>query len=209
MLLREVDEAVNGSALAMHVKTGLHPITAALCFDIAFLNVKMDICDIDATLELHMTAQPSAPVSLLVLDGDGISPEITEATLNVLDAVQRRLGLRFQVSRAEVGLRPLAAQGTTFPAGLLEQARAADGVILGPVSHNDYPPASEGGINPSGHLRKHLDLFANIRPAKSHPDFLPAAAFQWTWSSFGKTPKAFMPTAPCLPGPESSCPPRM
>ena len=28
-----------------------------------------------------------------------------------------------------------------------------------------------GGINPSGHLRKHLDLFANIRPAKSHPDF--------------------------------------
>lgn len=118
-----------------------------------------------------MTAQPSTPISLLVLDGDGISPEITTATLKVLDAVQHRLGLRFQVNRAEVGLRPLAAQGTTFPAGLLEQARAADGVILGPVSHNDYPPAPEGGINPSGHLRKHLDLFANIRPAKSHPDF--------------------------------------
>ena len=114
---------------------------------------------------------PSDPVTLLVLDGDGISPEITAATLDVLDAVQDRTGLRFRLDRAQVGLRPLAAQGTTFPTGLLDRARAADGVILGPVSHNDYPPEAQGGINPSGHLRKHLDLFANIRPARSHPDF--------------------------------------
>ena len=114
---------------------------------------------------------PSDPVTLLVLDGDGISPEITAATVEVLDAVQDRTGLRFRLDRAQVGLRPLAAQGTTFPAGLLDRARAADGVILGPVSHNDYPPEAQGGINPSGHLRKHLDLFANIRPARSHPDF--------------------------------------
>ena len=40
-------------------------------------------------------------------------------------------------------------------------------MILGPVSHNDYPPADKGGINPSGALRKRLDLFANIRPAKT------------------------------------------
>lgn len=118
-----------------------------------------------------MTADLSAPVSLLVLDGDGISSEIVRSTLDVLDAVQRRLGLRFDLTRAEVGLAPLARLGTTFPEGLLEQARAADGVILGPVSHNDYPPVAEGGVNPSGFLRKHLDLFANIRPAKSHPDF--------------------------------------
>ena len=114
---------------------------------------------------------PSDPVTLLVLDGDGISPEITAATVDVLDAVQDRTGLRFRLDRAQVGLRPLAAQGTTFPAGLLDRARAADGVILGPVSHNDYPPEAQGGVNPSGHLRKHLDLFANIRPARSHPDF--------------------------------------
>ena len=82
---------------------------------------------------------PSDPVTLLVLDGDGISPEITAATVDVLDAVQDRTGLRFRLDRAQVGLRPLAAQGTTFPAGLLDRARAADGVILGPVSHNDYP----------------------------------------------------------------------
>ena len=44
-------------------------------------------------------------------------------------------------------------------------------MILGPVSHNDYPPADKGGINPSGALRKRLDLFANIRPAKTRAEF--------------------------------------
>src|SRR5262249_50314292 len=44
---------------------------------------------------------------------------------------------------------------------------------LGPVSHNDYPPAAEGGLNPSGELRRRLDLFANIRPARTRGGFPP------------------------------------
>jgi isocitrate/isopropylmalate dehydrogenase len=44
-------------------------------------------------------------------------------------------------------------------------------VILGPVSHNDYPPVAEGGLNPSGELRKRLDLYANIRPARTRGGF--------------------------------------
>ena len=56
---------------------------------------------------------------------------------------------------------------------MLEKAKAADGVLLGPVSHNDYPPVAEGGLNPSGELRKRLDLYANIRPARSHAGFPP------------------------------------
>jgi len=43
--------------------------------------------------------------------------------------------------------------------------------VLGPVSHNDYPPVAEGGLNPSGELRKHLDLYANICPARTPPGF--------------------------------------
>ena len=46
-------------------------------------------------------------------------------------------------------------------------------MILGPVSHNDYPPVAQGGLNPSGELRKRLDLFANIRPARSRGGFPP------------------------------------
>src|SRR5207302_6709398 len=44
---------------------------------------------------------------------------------------------------------------------------------LGPVSHNDYPPVADGGLNPSGELRKRLDLFANIRPARTRGGFPP------------------------------------
>jgi 3-isopropylmalate dehydrogenase len=46
-------------------------------------------------------------------------------------------------------------------------------VLLGPVSHNEYPPVAEGGLNPSGELRKRLDLYANIRPARSREGFPP------------------------------------
>ena len=46
-------------------------------------------------------------------------------------------------------------------------------MILGPVSHNDYPPVAQGGLNPSGELRKRLDLYANIRPARSRGGFPP------------------------------------
>jgi 3-isopropylmalate dehydrogenase len=67
----------------------------------------------------------------------------------------------------------LRATGTTFPAGTLEKARAAAGVILGPLSTIDYPPVAEGGRNPSAELRKNLDLYANIRPARSRAGFPP------------------------------------
>lgn len=76
-----------------------------------------------------------------------------------------RLGLTFR--KATIGLEALAATGTTFPETVFELAKEADGIILGPVSHIEYPPTLEGGLNPSGELRKRLDLFANIRPARS------------------------------------------
>ena len=40
-------------------------------------------------------------------------------------------------------------------------------MVIGPVSHLEYPPRAQGGANPSGDLRIALDLFANIRPARS------------------------------------------
>ena len=72
-----------------------------------------------------------------------------------------------------MGFAALRAHGSTLPDAAAEAASAADGVILGPVSHNDYPPVAQGGLNPSGELRKRLDLFANIRPARSRGGFPP------------------------------------
>jgi 3-isopropylmalate dehydrogenase len=75
------------------------------------------------------------------------------------------LGLTFETH--EIGHASLKKEGTTFPARVLEACRAADGIIMGPVSHLDYPPRAQGGANPSGDTRIALDLYANIRPARS------------------------------------------
>lgn len=114
-------------------------------------------------------------MKILVLPGDGIGPEITAATLAVLDAAGRRYGMGLAVEHEEVGFAALAAHGTTCPSSVIEKARAADGIILGPVSHNEYPPVAEGGVNPSGKLRIALNLYANLRPARTIPG-VPAVA---------------------------------
>jgi isocitrate/isopropylmalate dehydrogenase len=110
---------------------------------------------------------------ILVLEGDGIGPEITAATLEVLRAADKKFGLNFEFSKADIGWVAHKASGTTFPDAVETAAKASDGVLLGPVSHNDYPPRAEGGLNPSGELRKRLDLYANIRPARSREGFPP------------------------------------
>ena len=78
--------------------------------------------------------------SLVVMEGDGIGPEISAVTVAVLGAADRRFDLGLRFTTASIGLVALREQGTTFPPAAFEAAQAADGVILGPVSHNDYPP---------------------------------------------------------------------
>jgi len=106
-------------------------------------------------------------VKLLVLPGDGIGPEITAATRAVLQAADRRFRLNLSWEERQIGLAALARHGTTLPEGVLERAREVDGVILGPISHLEYPPADQGGVNVSAAFRVKLDLYANVRPARS------------------------------------------
>jgi len=120
-----------------------------------------------------MTKTADGGLRLLVLEGDGIGPEIMAATLAVLRAADAKFGLGLAFEPAAVGWAAHRATGTTFPSSVLDKARAAQGVLLGPVSHNEYPPVSEGGLNPSGEMRKRLDLYANIRPARSREGFPP------------------------------------
>jgi 3-isopropylmalate dehydrogenase len=101
------------------------------------------------------------------MPGDGIGPEITNATLAVLRRAADLLGLDLSFEEQEIGQARLARDGSTCPPSVIEAARAADGILLGPVSHHDYPPRAEGGINVSGELRITLDLYANIRPSRS------------------------------------------
>lgn len=111
-------------------------------------------------------------MELLVLEGDGIGAEIMAATVAVVEAAGARFGFPVRFRRELIGFAAQAVSGTTFPAGVLEAAREVDGVILGPVSHNEY---GAGMPNPSGMLRKHLDLYANIRPARTRAGLPPPA----------------------------------
>ena len=106
---------------------------------------------------------------IVVLPGDGIGPEITAATIAVLEVVDKRLALGLRFETREVGFASLKSAGTTFPDTVFEACRAADGILLGPVSHLEYPPREQGGLNPSGELRKRLDLYANLRPVETLP----------------------------------------
>lgn len=106
---------------------------------------------------------------ILVLPGDGIGPEITAATLSVLEALNGQMSLGLVMESADIGLKALAEQGTTLPDAVMTRIPEVDGVILGPVSHYDYPARDKGGINPSSELRVKFDLYANIRPSRSRP----------------------------------------
>lgn len=109
-------------------------------------------------------------IKILLLPGDGIGPEITLATRRVLEAVTAKLDLGLEYDQLDIGLKALAEQGTTLPDQVLHRVPQAAGVILGPVSHYDYPSREKGGFNPSGELRTKFELYANIRPCRSRPD---------------------------------------
>ena len=106
---------------------------------------------------------------ILLLPGDGIGPEITEATRTVLAAAGERTGLPLSFETRDIGFAALATDGTTLPDGVLERIRAVDGTVLGPIGHLDYPPRDQGGVNVSAAVRVKLDLYANVRPAKTRP----------------------------------------
>jgi isocitrate/isopropylmalate dehydrogenase len=106
-------------------------------------------------------------MNILVLPGDDIGPEITAAAAAVVERANAVFTLGLTLEQRDVGIASYRRSGTTLPETVLEEALAADAVILGPCGMTDYPPREEGGINVPGTVRKRLDLFANIRPARS------------------------------------------
>lgn len=103
-----------------------------------------------------------------VLNGDDIGHEIVPQTVRVMREAAARAGLRIEWEDIPIGRAALDQLGTTMPADTLTRLEALDGWILGPIGHMAYPKIPEA-INPHPILRKHFDLFANIRPVKSYP----------------------------------------
>ena len=106
---------------------------------------------------------------ILVLPCDGIGPEIIDATMSVMNEANSKFDLGLQFDYDEVGFVSLEKYGTTLREEVLGKAKTYDGIILGTQSHADYPPPEEGGRNVSAGFRIGLDLYANVRPARTRP----------------------------------------
>ncbi|MFG1818166.1 isocitrate/isopropylmalate dehydrogenase family protein [Kribbella sp. NPDC049174] len=103
-----------------------------------------------------------------VLAGDGIGPEIVPAAVQVLDAaVAAAGGAPIEWVPLPVGADAIETHGSALPPITLETLEQLDGWLLGPHDSASYPDEHRVQLNPSGFLRKHFDLFANIRPAKA------------------------------------------
>ena len=113
---------------------------------------------------------------IAILPGDGIGPEIMAQAVKVL----RRLGLPVEMQEAAVGGAGYAAAGDPLPPKTLALAREADAVLFGAVGDPRYD-SLERAKRPEQAilgLRKGLGLFANLRPARVHPELAAASALK-------------------------------
>ena len=100
--------------------------------------------------------------TITVIRGDGIGPEIMDAALHVLDALDAGLQYEF----ADAGLVALEKHGELLPAATLESIRRNKVALKSPLT----TPVGGGFSSINVELRKRFDLYANVRPAKSHPN---------------------------------------
>lgn len=96
---------------------------------------------------------------IAVIPGDGIGPEVMEATILLLDI----LDIEFNFTEVRAGCECYNRIGTTIPEETIQTARKADATLFGAVTS---VPNQKSGILT---LRKALDLYANVRPVKSYP----------------------------------------
>lgn len=108
-----------------------------------------------------------------LIAGDGIGPEITDAARVLTEMVFQRWKPNSLVWKsAPVGWEAIKKQQPPLPNETLKILEKCDGWIMGPHDSASYPKQFQQSLNPSGSIRKHFDLFSNIRPAKRLNTFL-------------------------------------
>ena len=117
---------------------------------------------------------------ILLLAGDGIGPEVMREARRILDWLDRKRGVRFDIEEDLVGGAAIDARGTPLADSTVALARAADAVLFGAVGG----PAWEGlsfdkrpELAILG-LRRELELFANLRPAVVYDPLVSASALK-------------------------------
>lgn len=101
------------------------------------------------------------PYTVTLIPGDGTGPEITEATRRVLEAT----GVEFSWEVHQAGLDQVEKHGTVLPDEVIESIKRTKVALKGPIT----TPVGKGFRSANVTLRKKLDLYANLRPAKTYP----------------------------------------
>jgi 3-isopropylmalate dehydrogenase len=117
---------------------------------------------------------------IAVLPGDGIGPEVTAATVGVLDRLRRDFGVSVEVETGLVGGAAIDATGSPLPDATLKLVKHADAVLLGAVGGpkwDELPTAKRPERGLLG-LRSELALFANLRPAILYPQLASASTLR-------------------------------
>ncbi|MEY5050677.1 MAG: 3-isopropylmalate dehydrogenase [Pseudomonadota bacterium] len=115
-------------------------------------------------------------MKIAVLPGDGIGPEIVTEAVKVLNA----LGESFEMETAPVGGAGYEAKGHPLPEDTLKLAKEADAILFGAVGDWKYDTLARE-LRPEQAilgLRKHLSLFANLRPAICYPELTEASSLK-------------------------------
>jgi 3-isopropylmalate dehydrogenase len=112
-------------------------------------------------------------ISLAVLAGDGIGPEITEATVRVLQAAAARSALDLALTPYPIGWKAYEKSHSTLAPETVAALRNHMGWILGPTFAGEYPDDDPINGHPSGYLRRNFALFANVRPVRAWPQLAP------------------------------------
>ena len=99
-------------------------------------------------------------ISLII--GDGIGPELSESVTELLAAVHDKLNVKFDVTSLVAGDEALEKTGSALPDDVFETIKKSDACLKAPVGES----AKDVIVT----LRQKLDLYANIRPAKSYPN---------------------------------------
>ncbi|MDH4229383.1 MAG: 3-isopropylmalate dehydrogenase [Nitrospirota bacterium] len=117
---------------------------------------------------------------VVVLPGDGIGQEIVPQAVRVMAIMAKRHGITITTEEHLVGGTAYDKSGTPLPTGTLEACKTADAVLLGAVGGPkweklDYSVRPERGLLG---LRKELELFANLRPARLFPQLVGASSLK-------------------------------
>jgi 3-isopropylmalate dehydrogenase len=117
-----------------------------------------------------MTSTPPRHYRLGALHGDGIGPEIVPSAVTIVDAALASSGAEpVEWLDLPLGAPAIATHGSPTPDSTLDALAGLDAWLLGPHDSVSYPEPHRSQLNPSGTIRRHFGLYANIRPAKAFP----------------------------------------